>query len=446
MTTRPPSQNSSAADDQHAIIGIPCASAANSAAFQSNPHPDAAWFRRGNFGLFIHWGISTVNGNVDLSWGMMAGAAYDLGRKITPRAYFALAERFQPAHYNPRKWLRAAKDAGMNHAILTTKHHDGFALWPSAYGDFNTRRWQQGRDFVGEYVSACRELDMKVGLYYSPPDWHFNRDRMSFARASTGHPPTPHLDQDHRPCGLPPPDPEAQRACHAYLRGQIEELLTHYGKIDLLFFDGHPEVISIDRIRELQPGILVNERMHGVGDYTTPECRVPEQAPSPPWETVDVWDVAGRWGYALPFLQKPAQQIIWNLCRCLGMNGNYMINTGPMADGELPPRTYADLDEIQRWMRWARPALDAFTPMQRGIRFPANDQGDTLYVFVPPEVHHLISIEPARRPVAVTNLRDGRPLEFAFMDQHRTTAKLNIVPPSASTARTEVEIIRIDYA
>lgn len=433
------------AAEQHAIIGIPPASTAVPAGFQSNPHPDAAWFRQGNFGLFIHWGISTVNGTVDLSWGMMAGAAYDLGRKITPRAYFALAERFQPDDYDPRKWLSAAKRAGINHAILTTKHHDGFALWPSADGDYNTRFWQGGRDYVGEYVAACRDLGIKVGLYYSPPDWHFNRDRMSFGRASSGQPPTPHLDQDHQPRTLPAPSAEWEAAYHQYLRGQIVELLTRYGTIDLLFFDGRPEVISLEEIRALQPGILVNERMHGYGDYTTPECRIPDKAQNPPWEAVDVWDVAGRWGYSEPFLQKPASLIKWNLCRCLGMRGNYMINVGPMSNGALPQRVYDDLDEIARWLQWAAPALENFTPATQVPHFPANDQGDTLYIFVTAQTWNLISVEPARRPLSVTLLRNGTALQYAYMDKFRTTAKLNIVPPSLLGDPDSVEVIRIDF-
>jgi alpha-L-fucosidase len=436
---------SDVAADQHSIIGIPNNNDNKPVNFQSNPHPDAAWFRRGNFGLFIHWGISTVNGTVDLSWGMIQGAAYDLGRKITPREYFDLAPRFQPDQFNPRKWLKAAKAAGMNHAILTTKHHDGFALWPSAFGDFNTKRWQNGRDYVREYVDACRELDFKVGLYYSPPDWHYTRERMSYCRASTGQMPTPHLDLDHKPRTLPPPDPAFDRAHHAYLKGQIEELLTNYGRIDLLFFDGRPEVISLDRIRELQPGILVNERMHGYGDYTTPECRVPDQAPNPPWESVDVWDVAGRWGYAEPFMQKSAQSVIWRLCQCLGMDGNYMVNVGPLASGELPARVYADLAEIEQWRSWAAPALRNFKPLKDICRLPANDQGDTIYVFVPPLTEHLIGLEPVRRPKSITLLRTGTPLQYGYMDTYRPTAKLNIVPPSVTESYRGVEVIRIDF-
>jgi alpha-L-fucosidase len=438
-----PAPTPDTAKDQHALIGVPASGASRPAGFLSNPHPDAAWFREGNFGLFIHWGISTVHGGIDLSWGMMAGAAYDLGVKITPREYFDLAPRFQPDRYDPLKWLSAAKAAGVNHAIFTTKHHDGFALWPSAFGDFNTRRWLGGRDFVREYVEACRALDLKVGLYYSPPDWHYNRERMSFCRASTGQEPVPHLDIDHRPYTPPEPDPAFDRDFHAYLRGQIEELLINYGKIDLLFFDGRPEVISFDRIRELQPGILVNERMHGYGDFGTPECHVPEQAPNPPWETVDVWDIAGRWGYAQPFMQKPPHMILWNLCRCLAMRGNYMVNVGPLANGDLPAQVYKDFGEIQKWMEWAAPALRNFTPWKNACRFPINEQGNTLYVFVPPLTYQLIGLEPIGEPVSITLLRTGEPLAHAYMPRYRLTPKLNIVPPAFTHAVSTVEIIKI---
>jgi alpha-L-fucosidase len=103
---------------------------------------------------------------------MMADTPWDKGAfKLTPEAYFQLAERFQPYHYDPFLWLRAAKQAGFRYAVMTTKHHEGFALWPNAYGEFNTKQFMAGRDLVKTYVEACRQNRLKVGLYYSPPDW-----------------------------------------------------------------------------------------------------------------------------------------------------------------------------------------------------------------------------------------------------------------------------------
>lgn len=132
-------------------------------------HPDAQWFDDAGLGMFIHWGISSVDGTGELSWSMMARSENE---QPATDAYFEQAERFSPDHYDPDDWLAAAKRAGMEYAVLTTKHHDGFAMWPSEYGDFSTTEYCDGRDLVGEYVAACRRHGIKVGFYFSFPDWH----------------------------------------------------------------------------------------------------------------------------------------------------------------------------------------------------------------------------------------------------------------------------------
>ena len=126
-----------AASFQHAVIGIDEVPKS----YTRTDHPDAQWFPEAGLGMFLHWGLSSVDGNMDLSWGMMAYTPYDgnlfNGNKMKPTEYWKLAERFNPEHYDPRKWLAAAKAAGIRYVVLTTRHHEGFALWPSAFGDFN---------------------------------------------------------------------------------------------------------------------------------------------------------------------------------------------------------------------------------------------------------------------------------------------------------------------
>ena len=174
------------AADQHDVIGV--------AATQENASgpvgtPDH-WFPQAGLGLFIHWGLASIPGNLDLSWGMMKNTPWDASfqnsNKLTPAAYFALAKQFNPTNYHPDRWLKAAKDAGFGYAVLTTRHHDGFALWPSKHGDFNTRTYLNGRDLVREYVDACRRQGLKVGFYYSPPDWYFERQYRSFGYGTKG--------------------------------------------------------------------------------------------------------------------------------------------------------------------------------------------------------------------------------------------------------------------
>lgn len=432
--------------DQHAVIGIPASSPERPAGFCSNPHPGAAWFRERNFGAFIHWGISSVRAEVDLSWGMIAGTAYDLGSKITPREYFAQAESFRPEAYDPEKWLRAAAAAGVNHAVLTAKHHDGFALWPSEHGDFSTKNFFGGRDLVREFVEACAKVGVRPGLYYSPPDWYFNRHRMSFRRASDGSDSNPHLGLDHEPVTVPDPDPAWEARFHACLRGQIEELLTNYGKIDLLFFDGRPEVISIDRIRELQPGILVNERMHGYGDFATPECRIPESAPPGPWEVVDTWDMAGRWGYAKPFVNRPASWVAERLGQVSAMGGNYMINLAPCADGSLPAGILNDLDWLAQWRSSAAPALCEAGPLPGSVRcnVPASALGKDIFLFVPNPCYHLLSVTGVPAPEEVRLVRTREELPHGHIPTFREGPRLNVlVPPGV---RAGGDIVRVRFS
>jgi alpha-L-fucosidase len=432
--------------DQHAVIGISSARPEAPAGFVSNPHPDAAWFRLRNFGAFIHWGISSVRAEVDLSWGMIAGTAYDLGTKITPREYFAQAAVFQPDAYDPEKWLRAAAAAGVNHAVLTTKHHDGFALWPSAFGDFNTKNWLGGRDLVREFVEACGRTGIRPGLYYSPPDWYYNRHRMSFRRASNGTAFNPHLGLDHEPITLPEADPAWERDFQAYLRGQIEELLSNYGKIDLLFFDGRPEVISLERIRGLQPSILVNERMHGYGDFATPECHIPAEAPQGSWEVVDTWDMAGRWGYARPFINRPASWVAERLGQVTAMGGNYMINLAPRADGTLPEGIYDDFDWLVQWRETAREALAATGRLPDAVRcnVPATMAGRDLFLFIPQPMYSLVNITGVPAPESVQLMLTGTDIPHGHVPTFREGPRLNVlVPPDR---RAGADIVRVRFA
>ena len=158
------SQNKTVAE-QHSIIGNTNSSIS---AFERNTHPGAKWFFEPvNLGLFIHFGISAVHGDLDISWGMMDEPIRRAKGNgiLTPREYWELAKDFDPTDYDPEKWLSAAKEAGFTYAVLTTKHHDGFCLWPSDAGDFSTKNYMGGRDLVKEYADACRKLGLKVGFY-----------------------------------------------------------------------------------------------------------------------------------------------------------------------------------------------------------------------------------------------------------------------------------------
>jgi alpha-L-fucosidase len=240
------------------------------------------------------------------------------------------------------------------------------------------------------------------------------------------------LGLNHEPITLPPLDPVWERDFHAYLRGQIEELLSNYGKIDLLFFDGRPEVISMERIRELQPGILVNERMHGYGDFATPECHIPDVAPAGPWEVVETWDVAGRWGYAHPFVNRPASWVAERLSQVRLMGGNYMINLAPKADGTLPDEILRDFEWLADWSRTSGEAFSEAqaVPPSVDCSVPASVRGNVMYLFPPNPLYSLVKVTGVPAPREVTLLGSGTPVPHGHIPTFREGPRLNILLPS----------------
>jgi alpha-L-fucosidase len=410
--------------------------------FKRTQHPDAQWFGNAGLGLFLHWGIASVHGNLELSWAMMANVPWQKDPKtmLTPEEYFKLAERFQPDKYDPDRWLRAAKAMGCAYAVLTTRHHDGFALWPSSYGDFSTLNYLQGRDLVKPFVEACRKNGLKVGLYYSPPDWHYNRDYMSFNYAGGKDPSAPWFDVRHEAVE-PPKKPAGWDARYkAYIKGQVEELLTKYGKIDVLWFDGGSNAISIDRIRELQPGIVINNRMHGYGDFVTPEWNLPEQPPAAGWwENCASW--IGGWGYKANEWHQSAAWMLTRLIQVRAWGGNLLINVGPRPNGELPDVTYARMKEVAGWMRHSRESVFGTSagPWPSPCNVPVTVNGNVWYLHALPEFKDAIVVTGVEKPARVALLRTGRDLDYTLAD-----GRLEVrIPDSLRTSLPDV--VRVQW-
>ena len=355
---------SNAASEQHSIIGV---GGEFDKQFQPNTHKDAKWFLEGGkLGLFIHWGICTVNGDIDLSWGMMANKPYELNigynKFISPREYFSLAKSFKPDKFDIDHVLYLAKSAGFDYAVFTTKHHDGFALWPSDYGDFNIGKIMKGVDFVADYVKACRKNGLKTGLYYSPPDWYFFRNNMSFNYAPNFpegyHTEIERCDYDTelKPAVIESPSSDMQKEFEQYIRNQITELLTEYGKIDIMWFDGAASknpCISIEEMRKLQPGIVVNPRLHNTGDFQTFECKMPQTFPSGAWEYEDIWAEGPWWAYIKGQGYQSAEWALSQYNKVCEEGGNFLLNIGPMADGSIPLICEKRLVELKE-LRYAK--------------------------------------------------------------------------------------------
>ncbi len=396
--------------EEHGLIGV----TKSEASVAHTQHPDAQWFPDAGFGLFIHWGISSVKA-MNISWPMIPGrplakkriddpaererivreSDYNLsGRppEITPNQYWEMAKDFDPQKYDPEQWLKAAKDAGFMYAVLTTRHHEGFALWPSAYGNFDTKNFMGGRDLLKPYVEACRRNGLKVGFYYSPPDWNFDREYFNFLYhgAAKLNPELPALDGDLKPRKVRKSREEIgkhQAEYAALVKGQVEELLTRYGKIDLLWFDGKPSIpngeqcISIERIHELQPGIVINPRLHGHGDFVTYERQLSTDKVAKGWA-----EFCNTWTTSWPHTDAPFRSdgyILGQLATCRSLHINYLLGVGPMRTGEFCDGIYQNMGVVADWMKHNGASLRGTMPLPAGetASGPATASGTTRYLF-----------------------------------------------------------------
>ena len=288
--------------------------------------------------------------------------------RMTVEQYAPYVREFQPDDYDPRRWARLAKQAGMSYVVLTAKHHDGFCLFDSALTDYNAKV-TCGRDLVGEFVEAVRAEGLRVGLYYSLLDWH--------------HPDYPKYADMHHPMRGNPAFREERVDFDRYLRymhGQVEELVTHYGRIDLMWFDFSYGPMKgetwkaaelVDMVRRHQPDILIDNRLETSGegfgsileaepqvysgDFASPEQLIPPEGirnvlgQPVPWELCCTMN--NNWGYcAADNLYKPASLLIRKLVECVSKGGNMILNAGPDAHGRIDHRSQAILEEMGIWM------------------------------------------------------------------------------------------------
>lgn len=375
----------------------------------SNKHPDAQWFPDAGLGLFIHWGLASVGATGDLSWGMLANKPWK-DRTVTPNTYYGWAKQWKPDRVDYDAQLAQAKAAGFTYAVMVTKHHDGFTLWPSSHGDLGTKQFLGGRDFVKEFVAACRKHGLKVGLYYSPPDWWFDREYKTFAMRG------PVLGMDHQPRTLPkrPADHDAKRK--ALVTGQVTELLSNYGKIDLIWFDGGHGEIPNTEVRRLQPGIVVNRRNGGGGDYGDSEGKLPEKRFKGWFETCETCWPAGKWSYTEEYGWDSAPEVIEKLVRLRAWGGNLLANVGPKGDGSLPPQATAAWQEMEAWMKHSRESVIGAGPgpFPDGVNVPVTTSPGRAYLHFLPAFQGEAIWKNSPKPVKAIHLRTGQSVPFQW--------------------------------
>jgi len=315
--------------------------------------PHAPWFTESRFGMFVHWGLYALPARHE--WVMNR-------ERISNDDYEKYFEHFEPDLYDPREWAQAAKDAGMKYVVLTTKHHEGFCLWDSALTDFKATKTPSGQDLVGQYVDALRDAGLKVGFYHSLIDWHHPDFTIDGVHPQRDNPEAKQLNVGR--------DMARYRD---YLHGQVRELLTNYGQIDYLFFDfsyvssDHTDVWGgkgrdawgsvelLNMVRELQPSIIVNDRLDIPGDFVTPEQYQPSgpmtvNGVEVPWEACQTLN--GSWGYDRDNLDyKSADLLVRMLVDGVSKDGNLLLNVGPTGRGNFDPRAVESLRGIGDWMR-----------------------------------------------------------------------------------------------
>ncbi len=395
-----------------------------------NNHPDAQWFPNASLGLFIHWGMSAVMADGDLSWSMLANRSWE-DATVTPNTYWAQVNQWHPDKMNFDKMLKAAKAAGITYAVFVTRHHDGFALWPSKYGEFGTKTHFGGRDFVKEFVDACRKNNIRVGLYFSPPDWYYGRQYKNFSFHSKQV-----LDRDHKPTVLPEKPVDFEQKRGEYIQNQVTELLTNYGKIDLMWFDGGKGEIANDRVRELQPGIVINRRNGGIGDYGDSEGALPKKRFEGWFETCETAWPSHNWSYAKNNKWDTGAEVITELVKLRAWGGNLLANLGPKASGEIPKQAVKAWKAMAKWMQHSRESVIGANagPWPAEVNTPVTTREGSAYIHFLPGEKITVVWTNAPQPEQAFLLRTKKPIAFTYVDG---TLKLSI-PDNLRTDNVDV--------
>ncbi|MDO4284710.1 MAG: alpha-L-fucosidase [Eubacteriales bacterium] len=318
------------------------------------------WYLDARFGMFIHWGLYSIPAR---------GEWVRSTEEMPEEDYVKFFHEFDARYYDPRKWAKEAKAAGMKYVVLTAKHHDGFCLFDSQYTDWKVTNTPAGRDLIREYTDALREEGLKVGIYFTLLDWH--------------HKDYPHYGDRNHPMRNHPECGNEERDFSRYvdhLHKQVEEICTNYGKIDVIWFDfsydemrgekwGATELVQM--VRRLQPGIIIDNRLEASGegrgslyrcqpevyhgDFVSPEQFIPPEGIRDIEGNPMAWEACftmnNHWGYCgTDRFYKPASLLIKKLVECVSKGGNMLLNVGPTAYGDFPKESSDILRQIGAWM------------------------------------------------------------------------------------------------
>ncbi len=405
---------------------------------------DLSWFTHDRFGMFIHFGLYALPARHE--W-------IKTKEFISEEKYQKYFEHFNPDMYNPQEWAKQAKAAGMKYVVLTTKHHEGFCLFDSKYTDYKSTNTPFGRDLVREYVDAFRAEGLHIGFYYSLIDWHhpdFPIDCLHPRRRDEN---AEELDRGRD-----------MKKYAEYMRNQVTELLTNYGKIDILWFDfsytdtsNHPELKPwmqygggkgkneweaeklIATARALQPNIIIDNRTEIEQDIWTPEQYQPmewvthkETGELVPWEACQTF--SGSWGYYRDEMTwKSPKMLIDMLINTVSIGGNLLMNVGPTSRGYLDYRAEEALKVYADWMKYNSRSIYGCTMAEpefiapRGTRLTQSEDGTRLYVHLMEYPYAFLEMKNLAGKVEYAQfLHDGSEILFTEKEaQHFSEGKTN---------------------
>jgi len=387
------------------------------------------WWRQARFGMFVHYGLYSAPGRHE--W-------LQTQENIPVEEYEQFANQFCPEPGAPKKWCALAKAAGMKYVVLTTRHHEGFSLWDSKVNPYNSVNYGPHRDIVREFVDACREYDLKIGFYSSLMDWH------------------------HPDGGICAQDMEARKRFLDYIEALNTELLTNYGKIDILWYDvswpmesweGWDSVARNQRLRALQPDIIINNRSKLDEDFGTPEGHVtPENRD---WEACMTFNGIS-WGYLDEEQTRPyaytAPRILQMLFTAVRGAGNLLLNIGPRPNGDCPGDSVEPLTQVGKWLAVNGEAVYGKTrrnthhredPRGNGVS-GATRKDNNIYIWnwIWPKEGELTLGGYFIAPKRVTFLQDGTEIPFEMKDQRLILKNL---PKEVPDKLCGVTIIKLEF-
>ena len=372
-----------------------------------------AWWREARFGMFIHWDMSSVAGT-EISWSRKGSKPLDItgdpAGYVEDPAYDNLYKEFNPEKFDAKAWVQLAKAAGMKYIVFTTKHHGGFCMWDTKLTDYSITHTPFKRDVVKELADACHEAGLRFGLYYSPRDWH---------------------------------QPDYGTVNNAkyvsYLDGELRELLTHYGQVDVLWFDSYgkgdpltfwhiPETWSL--IKSLQPRVVINNRLAALwatnnppqsdGDFDTPEQTLGAYQDNRLWESCMTVVTApnGGWSYRTDGVAKSADECVRMLVSCATGDGNLLLDVGPAPSGLIPDDQSARLAEIGKWLEQNGESIYGTRggPFKPGAYGGTTRKDKTIYVHVFNWPQGALKLPPVAAKLVQARLLSGGKVEVKQSD------------------------------